>query len=444
MYKHGIRTTTLTALLLVGIAASPLEGQKSWLKKTVEDAVKDETKRQADRAVRGAIRCAVGEYECMESAKKQGKEVVYVDDAGEVITDDSGNAVTDPNNLPAQYKAAPASPAPAATAPAIITTTYDFEPGGRVIFEDDYSADIPGDFPRRMELVKGNWDVVEYNGQRMLRNTGPRHAAVKIPLPETLPQQFTIETTVLFSHSNSSLALAVLEPASEANMVRVAGTDFNFFDISTWGTGVASRDQTDATATEQVREQLLAAPVPIRIMADGNHVKMFVGENRVANVPNADLRRGRTLWLENTYSASDKNPILVGPIRVAAGGRDLYDALATDGRVAVHDILFDTDQATIKPESAEVLNRIGTMVTSHPNLSLMIEGHTDSTGDFDHNMDLSRRRAESVKQWLIANHAVAAERLRSMGLGSTQPKESNDTEEGKRQNRRVELVRIGG
>jgi outer membrane protein OmpA-like peptidoglycan-associated protein len=151
------------------------------------------------------------------------------------------------------------------------------------------------------------------------------------------------------------------------------------------------------------------------------------------------------LWLEaDNGEPTAERPILIGPIRVAGGGRDLYDALAADGRVAVHDILFDVDQATIKPASAEVLNRIGTMLTEHAEMSLMIEGHTDSTGDFDHNMDLSQRRAEAVKQWLVAHHAIADTRLRSMGLGSTQPKESNDTEEGQRQNRRVELVKVSG
>jgi outer membrane protein OmpA-like peptidoglycan-associated protein len=178
-------------------------------------------------------------------------------------------------------------------------------------------------------------------------------------------------------------------------------------------------------------------------MADGRHVKMYVGEQRVANVPNGDLVRGDTLWLENTFAASQEDPIYVGSIRVAAGGRDLYDALAAEGRVAVHDILFDTDAATIRPESAEVLAEIATMLQEHPELSLMVEGHTDSTGDFDHNMDLSKQRADSVTQWLVESHGIAADRLRTMGLGSTQPKDTNDTDAGRQQNRRVELVRIG-
>ncbi len=452
MKRARVLSAVILAALTLILTPTPGTAQKSWLKDVVEDTVKSESRRQVDRAVRGAIRCAVGEYECAENARKQGKEVVYVDDNGEVITDDQGDPVMDEAKLPPQYRQEQAAAAPPPPPPAAVSSNYDFEAGDRVILYEDYSQDVVGDFPRNMELVRGNWDIVELEGQRMLRSSGPRHAAVKIPLPETLPEQFTIETTVLHYKSNSNLALATEPPApGPEHSYRLFHTDFNYFDIGTWGAGVVSRDDADVTATQDVGRTMVVSsspygdasgPIPIRIMADGNHVKMYVGNTRVANVPNADLRRTSTLWLENTADNSTQAPIVIGPIRIAGGGRDLYDALATDGRVAVHDILFDTDQATIKPESAEVLQQIGTMLTEHPEMSLMIEGHTDSTGDFDHNMDLSKRRAEAVKQWLVTNHGISSERLRSMGLGSTQPKESNDTDEGKRQNRRVELVKI--
>jgi outer membrane protein OmpA-like peptidoglycan-associated protein len=437
-----------SALALLGLP--PLDAQ---LKEWVKDAVRDETRRQVGRAVRGAIRCAVGEHECERKAREQGKEVVYVDDDGEIITDANGDPVMDRDNLPPHYR----SRAPAATSaapPPAISATYDFEPGDRVILYEDYAEDVPGDFPRNLELVRGSWDIVDYGDQRMLRNSGRRHSAIKVPLPETLPDQFTIETTVLiYGQTNLALATQAPEPGPE-HINRLFHTDFNYFDIGAWGVGVVSRDTSDVTAVEGVGSDIwhtsspygnASGPVPIRIMADGSHVKVYVGEKRVANVPNADLRRTAVLWLEaDNGEPTAERPILIGPIRVAGGGRDLYDALAADGRVAVHDILFDVDQATIKPASAEVLNRIGTMLTEHAEMSLMIEGHTDSTGDFDHNMDLSQRRAEAVKQWLVAHHAIADTRLRSMGLGSTQPKESNDTEEGQRQNRRVELVKVSG
>ena len=134
--------------------------------------------------------------------------------------------------------------------------------------------------------------------------------------------------------------------------------------------------------------------------------------------------------------------MLIGPIRVAAGGLDLYEALEKDGRVAVRNILFDTGKADIRPESDEILTEIGTMLEEHPDLSLMIEGHTDDQGEFDFNMTLSSDRAAAVKQYLVEEFGIDPERLRTIGLGQTQPVDTNDTPEGRQQNRRVELVKI--
>lgn len=82
------------------------------------------------------------------------------------------------------------------------------------------------------------------------------------------------------------------------------------------------------------------------------------------------------------------------------------------------------------------------MLRQHGDLRLRIEGHTDSVGDAATNQALSERRAASVRQFLIQNHGIDAGRLEAAGLGQTQPVDSNDTPEGRQNNRRVELVRL--
>jgi OmpA-OmpF porin, OOP family len=91
--------------------------------------------------------------------------------------------------------------------------------------------------------------------------------------------------------------------------------------------------------------------------------------------------------------------------------------------------------------SAPVIKQIAQALEKNPNLRLLIEGHTDSVGDAAHNMDLSRRRAEAVRAVLIGQFNVEASRLSAAGLGSTKPVDSNDTPQGRAQNRRVELVK---
>jgi outer membrane protein OmpA-like peptidoglycan-associated protein len=84
---------------------------------------------------------------------------------------------------------------------------------------------------------------------------------------------------------------------------------------------------------------------------------------------------------------------------------------------------------------------VASLLQEHPELDLLIEGHTDNTGDFDANKTLSEERAQAVKNALVKDHGIEAGRLKTVGLGSTQPTASNDTEEGRAENRRVELVK---
>lgn len=427
--------TVMTLLAVLTLAALSPAAAQDWLRDAAKRAVKGEAARQVGRAVRGAIRCAVGEIQCYEDAKKDGKEVVFVDENGEVIEDAAGNPVTDPADLPPQPRQV--STGSTAAAPQSVNPNFDFERGERVLFHDDWSGDNLGDFPRRLELVQGSWDVVEGPGGRYLRAVS--NGSVRIPLPEVLPDRFTIELPVSLDHGNAYLRITT-GPAYSAPRRdyrgTVVSTELNRAGLRAIGEGP------EAMAARLQHVFRTDGPAPLRVMADGSYMKVYLGQERVAQAPNAVFPRSDALYLA-VSSASADHPILIGAIRVAAGGRDLYEAIAAEGRVAVHDILFDTDAATIRPESAEVLAEIATMLQQHPELSLMVEGHTDSTGDFDHNMELSKRRADSVKHWLVENHGIAAERLRTMGLGSTQPKDTNDTDAGRQQNRRVELVRIG-
>jgi outer membrane protein OmpA-like peptidoglycan-associated protein len=115
--------------------------------------------------------------------------------------------------------------------------------------------------------------------------------------------------------------------------------------------------------------------------------------------------------------------------------------LATVGRVELHNILFDTGSAQIRPESNAVLAEIANVLGRNPSWKLSIEGHTDNVGGAAYNLDLSQRRAASVKLALVRDFHIDAGRLTTTGYGLTRPKASNASPEGRQQNRRVELVR---
>lgn len=115
--------------------------------------------------------------------------------------------------------------------------------------------------------------------------------------------------------------------------------------------------------------------------------------------------------------------------------------IAATGRVALYGILFDTDRTDIKSESESTLAEIARLLQEDPGMRLYVVGHTDNVGGFDYNMDLSRRRAASVVDYLTSERGITATRLAAAGVGMLAPVAPNDTEEGRAKNRRVELVR---
>lgn len=121
---------------------------------------------------------------------------------------------------------------------------------------------------------------------------------------------------------------------------------------------------------------------------------------------------------------------------------EMAQGLETAGRIALYGIYFDTDKADIKPESKPALEEMAKLLKAFPDLRVLIVGHTDSTGDREYNMGLSRRRAEAVVKSLREHYGIAASRLIPAGVGMLAPVASNRTEEGRAKNRRVELVEM--
>ena len=121
----------------------------------------------------------------------------------------------------------------------------------------------------------------------------------------------------------------------------------------------------------------------------------------------------------------------------AAFGNDIR----ATGHAAVYGINFDTGKSTIKPESAQAIGEIAKLLKADPGLKIYVVGHTDNVGGVDSNIKLSQDRAEAVLQALVRDHGIAPARLRASGCGPFAPVSSNDTEEGRAKNRRVELVK---
>ncbi len=196
------------------------------------------------------------------------------------------------------------------------------------------------------------------------------------------------------------------------------------------GAGVSATTRTDSPSLND-------APFDCRIMADGDYVKVYSNAHRTANSPKAPL--GRSDRLRIHLPGTSSNPVMITDLRIAAGGKKIYDELLEAGTVILRGILFGTNSAELRPESTPTLKKLGTMLKEHPELNLTIEGHTDDRGDDASNQALSERRAEAVRAYLAEQYGIAGDRLVTQGYGETKPIESNESAQGRQSNRRVQL-----
>ncbi|MBS3771420.1 MAG: OmpA family protein [Bacteroidales bacterium] len=190
----------------------------------------------------------------------------------------------------------------------------------------------------------------------------------------------------------------------------------------------------------------------------GDHSKnVFVGKDKsyfLARLPQEDGNMYVSAHtLLSGYADEDNQPVTLlqileekpmetGKVKVNIDAQAMANDIDEKGSVRIYGINFDTDKATIKEDSESVLAEIASLLEEDPELNLGVVGHTDATGSEEHNMDLSKRRAEAVVEYLTSEHSISADRLTPRGLGPWAPVASNEDEDGRARNRRVELVKM--
>jgi outer membrane protein OmpA-like peptidoglycan-associated protein len=158
------------------------------------------------------------------------------------------------------------------------------------------------------------------------------------------------------------------------------------------------------------------------------------------------VKDGKEIWVHaNVYIPSEWELYIVEKAAmnqdIVADAAALGGDLKATGHAAVYGIYFDTGSSVIKPESEAALSQIAKLLAGDAALKVHVVGHTDNVGTLESNMKLSQARAEAVVQALVAKHGIAAARLKASGVGPLAPVASNEAEEGRAKNRRVELVK---
>lgn len=173
-------------------------------------------------------------------------------------------------------------------------------------------------------------------------------------------------------------------------------------------------------------------------------------EHKTANYGHYILKtmKGKEIWLEVKTAPDNGRRYTLTIIEKELMTQDIVieadlikEKLKTEGRIAIYGIYFDTGKSLIKPESKESLFQIALFLKANPNISCWVVGHTDSDGPFVLNNKLSLSRAKAIVSYLQNKHSISPNRLFAQGVGPLSPISTNETEAGKKLNRRVEFVK---
>lgn len=316
--------------------------------------------------------------------------------------------------------------------PALNWSKYDFVPGDKVIFEDNLLGEENGEFPSRWDLVRGNVEIAEFGGEPviMFHDGAPTIVPyMKNGKEDYLPDVFTIEFDLYCGNDNFVAYLY-----DRKNQKSGSGTGYTYFDIkySQMSLGQSSSKLPDEKNLKKRRW------IHVAIAYTNGKLKGYIDETRLINLPRIDFDpKGLSL---HSYHARNDNLYYIKNIRIAEGGVKYYDRVLQDGKIIANGIRFDTGEATLKPESMGIINKITKLMQDHPDLKFSVEGHTDSDGDDASNLALSEERAKTVKSTMV-KLGISTDRLSTKGLGESMPMDSNNTPEGKANNRRVEFVK---
>ena len=175
--------------------------------------------------------------------------------------------------------------------------------------------------------------------------------------------------------------------------------------------------------------------------AQKQRMRMYVNDQKVLDLPRG-LQPNYTYNIFRIENNAEEVSQLIGNFRIAAGLPDMRNKLITEGKLISYGILFDVNSDKLKPESNPTIKEIAQILKDNPTVKISIVGHTDSDGDNALNMDLSKRRALSVKNELVKTYTIEATRIQTDGKGESQSLAPNDNALNKAKNRRVEFIKL--
>jgi len=333
-----------------------------------------------------------------------------------------------------------------------VYSKFDYVPGDKQLFYDDFSNDFVGDFPAKWN-TNGSGEVVTVNEspEKWLEMVSGYNIYFIPDAPE-LPEEYTIEFDVLavgLDGKTSSTAKLRVDLTDDdkfkegANFVQASLPFCQYSPIGiTMENRINNKREIYSVVKADLRDEVMNRP-HISIAVNKQRFRLWVNEEKHIDIPRLVPQGAilNTLKFHMNNFKDGKERIFITNLKVAEGGVDLRRKLISEGKISTNGILFDTGSANIQPQSMGIIRQISQVLAQENSMKLKIVGHTDSDGEDALNLSLSKKRAEAVKNALVSIYSISSDRLTSEGKGESEPVGDNSSTDGKAQNRRVEFIK---
>ena len=338
-----------------------------------------------------------------------------------------------------------------------VKSAKDFVPGNKVLYSDTFANDAIGDFPVTWN-TNASAEVVTFEGDDtrwlQMANSGVFTPDGISDIPENATLEFDLYVGENYSYYSTGLTISLIELQDRVkDFTKWSAKDGFRFWLHPSGVPGGQSGKTHIVNQingEKIIENQKAFSnftttnnsVHVSIWRQKTRIRIYIDNSKIWDLPRAFADANYNGLVFATGRGKEDALFYVANLRLAVAGEDTRHALLETGKFETNEILFDVGKATIQASSYSILDELGKLLETNNDFSIRIVGHTDADGAAEKNQTLSELRAKSVKEYLTDNFAIKGNRLVPDGKGSSAPVASNDSDGGKRKNRRVEFIKI--
>lgn len=440
-----MKTSFVSKILLVFALSFCFNGNAQFFKKlakkaekaaerTVERRVENETSKKTDQALDSILEPGSG--------GKQAPKAPENTDNGDQGNSGNGN----------QGSSSPETSGTSGPKTIQVYSKFDYVPGDKLMFYDNFAYDFVGDFPSKWNTNGGGEVVTLGDSPEKWLELISGYALYYIPDAPQLPEEYTIEFDLMavgIDNKTSSNAILRVDLSNDdkfkdgSNFVHAQISACQYAPIGiTMSNRINNKREIYSVVKADLRDEFQGSP-HISIAVNKQRFRLWVNEEKHIDIPRI-VPTGAALTTLKFHKNGFRDGIerlFISNLKVAEGGVDLRRKLISEGKVSTNGILFDVGSANIQPQSMGIIRQISQVLLQESAMKLKIVGHTDADGSNESNLSLSQKRAEAVKTALVSIYGIQTNRLISEGKGESEPLADNGTTDGKAQNRRVEFIK---